>query len=274
MPGVVTTHPLRQPPFPLISKIARWLRHYRYDDIGRLLHLSNENNERYRFEWDALAQRDLDGSGHIYQYDPLGEVTGIRHIPASNAEPELDGKDTTESLAPLQHHFERDALGRLIRKRTDDGITDYAYDNADNLLVISFTDNQGDRQQLDYTYDALGQLLSETNSAGLLQHDYDELGNPQTLTLPDQCQLNHLYYGSGHLHQLNLNGRVISDFEGDALHDVVLRTRTSYSKGRLFSERSYTGRVIPKVFPPPSLRTNTSPPCINAIALTIASPSP
>jgi hypothetical protein len=28
-----------------------------------------------------------------------------------------------------------------------------------------------------------------------------------------------LYYGSGHLHQLNLNGRVICDFERDALHD-------------------------------------------------------
>uniref|UniRef100_UPI0030D9F9EA RHS repeat domain-containing protein n=1 Tax=Pseudomonas sp. RL_5y_Pfl2_73 TaxID=3088713 RepID=UPI0030D9F9EA len=44
------------------------------------------------------------------------------------------------------------------------------------------------------SYDALGQLLSETNSAGLLQYDYDELGNLQTLTLPDQRQLNHLYY--------------------------------------------------------------------------------
>ncbi|PRW89394.1 hypothetical protein C7A10_20980, partial [Pseudomonas fluorescens] len=114
---------------------------------------------------------------------------------------------------PPLYQFERDALVRLILKRTDDGITEYAYDTADNLLTINFTDIRGDQQGLNYIYDALGQLLSETNSAGLLRYDYDELGNLQTLTLPDQRQLNHLYYGSGHLHQINLGGRVISDFE-------------------------------------------------------------
>ncbi len=35
-----------------------------------------------------------------------------------------------------------------------------------------------------------------------------------------------------------------------------------------------TGRWIPNVFIPWSLRTNTSPPCINAMALTMASPNP
>lgn len=202
----------------------------------------------YRFEWDVLdrllAQQGLDGSGRIYQYNPLGDVTGIHHIPASLAEPGLDGKDSAERHTPLVHHFERDALGRLIRKRTDDGVTEDAYDNADNLLAISFTDNQGDQQRLDYTYDALGQLLSQTNSAGLLQYDYDELGNLQTLTLPDQRQLNHLYYGSGHLHQLNLNGRVIRDFERDQLHDEVLRTqgslltRTRYDRSGRLSQKA------------------------------------
>ncbi len=110
-------------------------------------------------------------------------------------------------------------------------------------MSITFTDNQGEQQQLDYTFDANGQLLSETNSAGMLQYRYDELGNLQTLTLPDQRQLNYLHYGSGHLHQINLNGRVISDFERDAVHDEVLRTqgslitRTRYDQsGRLGSK--------------------------------------
>ncbi|CRM52155.1 Cell wall-associated polypeptide CWBP200 [Pseudomonas sp. 58 R 3] len=231
-----------------------------YDAYGRLLHLSNENRERYRFEWDVLdrllAQQDLDGSGRIYQYDPLGDVTGIRHIPAPLAEPELDGKDSAEPNTLMEHRFERDALGRLIRKHTDDGVTEYSYDNADNLLAIRFTDNQGDQQRLDYTYDALGQLISETNSAGLLQYQYDELGNLQTLTLPDQRQLNHLYYGSGHLHQINLGGRVISDFERDALYDEVLRTqgalhtRTRYDRnGRLSQKALHYQQVAREVLP-------------------------
>jgi len=233
---------------------------FSYDAYGRLLHLSNENHEHYRFEWDALdrllAQQDLDGSGRIYQYDPLGDVTGICHVPAPLAEPDLDGKDTAEPHTPLEHHFERDALGRLVRKRTDDGVTEYAYDNADNLLAISFTDNQGDQQRLDYSYDALGQLLSETNSAGELTYRYDELGNLETLTLPDQRELNHLYYGSGHLHQLNLNGRVISDFERDALHEEVLRTqgalhtRTRYDRnGRLSQKALHYQQVAREVLP-------------------------
>ena len=231
-----------------------------YDAYGRLLHLSNENHERYRFEWDVLdrllAQQDLDGSGRIYQYNPLGDVTGIHHIPAPIAEPELDGKDSAELHTPVVHHFERDAVGRLIRKRTDDGVTEYAYDTADNLLAISFTDTQGDQQRLDYTYDAVGQLVSETNSAGLLQYDYDELGNLQSLTLPDQRQLNHLYYGSGHLHQINLGGRVISDFERDSLHEEVLRTqgalhtRTRYDRnGRLSQKALHYHQAAREVLP-------------------------
>ncbi|MFJ4056181.1 hypothetical protein ACIPZC_22380 [Pseudomonas sp. NPDC089743] len=38
-----------------------------------------------------------------------------------------------------------------MSKRTEDGTTDYRYDAADNLLPITFTDNKGEKQQLDYT---------------------------------------------------------------------------------------------------------------------------
>nr|WP_287169795.1 hypothetical protein [Pseudomonas sp.] len=40
-------------------------------------------------------------------------------------------------------------MGRLVSKRTEDGTTDYRYDAADNLLSITFTDNQSKKQQLD-----------------------------------------------------------------------------------------------------------------------------
>jgi RHS repeat-associated protein len=43
--------------------------------------------------------------------------------------------------------------------------------------------------------------------------------------LPTGQHLNHLYYGSGHLHQLNLDGQLISDIERDDLHREVLRTQ-------------------------------------------------
>ncbi|MCX2685080.1 RHS domain-containing protein [Pseudomonas sp. DCB_AW] len=233
---------------------------FSYDAYGRLLQLTNENNESYRFGWDKLdrlvAQQDLDGSGRLYEYSVLDEVTSITHVPSSYAQPPLSDNAPPTRTTSIRHDFERDAVGRLTRKHTEDGTTDYSYDAADNLLSIAFTDNQGAKQQLDYTYDTTGQLLSETNSAGLLQYRYDELGNLQTLTLPDQRTLNYLYYGSGHLHQINLNGHVISDFERDALHDEVLRTqgslvtRTRYDQsGRLGSKAIHYRDAPAEVLP-------------------------
>nr|WP_255432012.1 RHS repeat-associated core domain-containing protein [Pantoea sp. Ap-967] len=151
----------------------------------------------------------------------------------------------------IRHDFKRDAVGRLLTKQTEDGVTDYSYDAADNLLAITFTSNLGEKQQLEYTYDPAGQLLSETNNAGLLQYHYDELGNLETLVLPDQRELNYLYYGSGHLHQINLNGRIISDFQRDAVHDEVLRTqgslitRTRYDKSGRLSGKAIHYRDAP-----------------------------
>ncbi|WP_445677380.1 RHS repeat-associated core domain-containing protein [Pseudomonas putida] len=220
---------------------------FRYDAYGRLLQLTNENDESYRFGWDELdrlvAQKDLDGSGRLYAYNVLDEVIRLTHVPSPDEQPPLSDNAPPTRTTAIRHDFERDAIGRLVSKRTEDGTTDYRYDAADNLLSITFTDNKGEKQQLDYTYDANGQLLSETNSAGLLQYRYDELGNLQTLVLPDQRELNHLYYGSGHLHQINLNGRVISDFERDAVHDEVLRTQ-----GKLVTRTRYdtSGRLAGK----------------------------
>ncbi len=48
--------------------------------------------------------------------------------------------------------------------------------------------------------------------------------------MPTGQHLNHLYYGSGHLHQLNLDGLLISDMERDDLHREVYR-----SQGKLTS---------------------------------------
>jgi RHS repeat-associated protein len=67
-----------------------------------------------------------------------------------------------------------------------------------------------------------------------LRHRYDELGNRVATTLPDGRVLNTLVYGSGHVHQFNVDGQIISDVERDALHREVTR-----SQGLLRSTRQY-----------------------------------
>ena len=213
-----------------------------YDSYGRLQALINENGERYRFAWDAgdrlTEQQDLDGSAKRYGYDPLNNVIAVTAVPA----PHGNGLAVVPENppAPIVHALERDSVGRLIAKTTDDGRTDYAYDALDQLTAVTFTDLKGNTQALGFAYDALGQLLCEQSAAGDLNHHYDELGNLIQSQLPDGRWLNRLRYGSGHLHQINLDGQVISDFERDRLHREVLRTQGQLSTR---SEYDRSGRL-------------------------------
>ena len=213
-----------------------------YDRFGRLQALTNQNGETYRFTWDAsdrlIEQQDLDGSAKRYSYDPLDSVCVVTAVPA----PHGNGMAVVPStpLDPIVHYLERDAMGRLIGKVTADGRTDYSYDPLDRLIAVSTVDAQGNAQRLAFNYDALGQLLGEHSVAGSLQHHYDELGNLIQTRLPDGRWLNRLHYGSGHLHQINLDGRVISDFERDRLHREVLRTQGQLSTR---SEYDRNGRL-------------------------------
>ncbi|WP_201025276.1 RHS repeat-associated core domain-containing protein, partial [Pseudomonas syringae] len=113
----------------------------------------------------------------------------------------------------------------------DDARQDFTYDDSDRLLYIQRTPTDGGRklgvtaEKLEFSYDILGRLTQESSPQGALTYDYDLLSNLTTLTLPTGQHLNHLYYGSGHLHQLNLDGQLISDMERDDLHREIYRTQ-------------------------------------------------
>jgi RHS repeat-associated protein len=211
--------------------------HFRYDAYGRVQALTNENGEHYQFAWDAgdrlARQQDLDGSQRRYTYDTLGNPVRVEHIPAPGS----------DDPAPLVQVLERDAVGRLAAKVTDDGRSEYQYDEMDRLTEVTFTSVEGQQQRVAFAYDARGQLLTEQSASGALQHHYDELGNLAQTQLPDGRWLNRLHYGSGHLHQINLDGKVISDFERDRLHREVLRsqgqisTRSQYDRSSRLRSR-------------------------------------
>ncbi|WP_416421570.1 RHS repeat-associated core domain-containing protein [Pseudomonas sp. App30] len=226
---------------------------FSYDPYGRLQALTNENGESYRFTWDAgdrlIEQQDLDGSARRYGYDALNSVIAVQYRPAPT-----EWGDAT----PLLHWLQRDAIGQLRAKLTDDGRTTYRYDPVGQLTEVGFSGRDGSEQALSFGYDALGHLLQDTSSAGVLQHHYDELGNLIQTQLPDGRWLNRLHYGSGHLHQLNLDGRVISDFERDRLHREVLRTqgqlntRSDYDRAGRLRSRLRRPNSQPAVLPAPA----------------------
>ena len=72
----------------------------------------------------------------------------------------------------------------------------------------------------DAQYDMLYLPVTET-----VRYHYDFNGNRTATVLPDGRQINYLYYGSGHLHQISLDDKVITDIERDKLHREIYRTQ-------------------------------------------------
>ena len=163
--------------------------------------------------------------------------------------------DDLDSQTPLRiTEFKRDVLGRLIHTlaRDNDKVqeTVYQYDLDGNLVraanrhsITCFDYNENgqliaqhqwkvpskeenarnglpETDWRDAQYDMLYLPVTET-----VRYHYDFNGNRTATVLPDGRQINYLYYGSGHLHQISLDDEVITDIERDQLHREIFRTQ-------------------------------------------------
>ena len=178
---------------------------------------------------------------------------GGQPVPKKDAAPLSDDLDSQTPLRITE--FKRDILGRLIHALARDGSdrvqeTAYQYDLDGNLVraanrhSITCFDYNGNGQIIgqhqwkvptkeenarnglpdtdwrDAQYDMLYLPVTET-----VRYHYDFNGNRTATVLPDGRQINYLYYGSGHLHQISLDDEVISDIERDRLHREIYRTQ-------------------------------------------------
>ncbi|WP_258187569.1 RHS repeat-associated core domain-containing protein [Trinickia symbiotica] len=199
-----------------------------YDAAYRLATLTNENRETYCFKYsetDRLIEEiGLDGIRKTYEYDARGSGTRT-----------TDAAGTEHALITA---YIRDALGRVIAKEAGELLCTYGYSKAGQLSKAEQFARYGERTSLqsrvELNYGPRGEVLSERTATGRIEHRYDELGNRIATQLPDGRTINWLYYGSGHLHQVNLDGMVITDIERDDLHREVLRTQ-----GRVTSRFGY-----------------------------------
>ena len=177
---------------------------------------------------------------------------GGQPVPKKDAAPL---SDDLGSQTPLRiTEFKRDILGRLIHTlaRDNDQVqeTAYQYDLDGNLVraanrhsITCFDYNENgqliaqhqwkvpskeenarnglpETDWRDAQYDMLYLPVTET-----VRYHYDFNGNRTATVLPDGRQINYLYYGSGHLHQIGLDDEVITDIERDKLHREIFRTQ-------------------------------------------------
>jgi len=195
-----------------------------------------------------------DGKITAYGYDAAGQLVQQTEYGQSNNEGRLKDRPETWHI----HHFKRNILGQLIEKQSckvshkngqskDEGIsrTRFEYDP----ITGNLTKARNQHSSVELAYDELDRLIGETTvhngQSATVGYQYDPLGNRIRTILPDGRHIDYLYYGSGHLHQISLDGEVVSDIERDKLHREIQRTQGSISSlydydpmGRLKSQRT------------------------------------
>ena len=228
---------------------------FAYDVLDRLIAESGFDHKltgyRYNAGNELVEQREFGDDASLAA--KLMAQLGGQPIPKKDAAPL---SDDLEAQTPLRiTEFKRDILGRLIHTLAHDGgdrvqETVYGYDPDGNLVraanrhSITCFDYNGNGQLIaqhqwkvpnkeenarnglpdtdwrDARYDMLYLPFTET-----VRYHYDFNGNRTATVLPDGRQINYLYYGSGHLHQISLDDEVITDIERDKLHREIYRTQ-------------------------------------------------
>ena len=231
---------------------------YAYDKARRLTVLTNENGETYRLDYDPtdnlIQETGWDGKITAYGYDAAGQLVQQTEYGQSNHEGRLKERPETWHI----HRFKRNILGQLIEKQSrkvshkngqskDEGISRTRFDY--DPITGNLTKARNHHSSVEFTYDELDRLIGETTvhngQSATVGYQYDPLGNRIRTILPDGRHIDYLYYGSGHLHQISLDGEVVSDIERDKLHREIQRTQGSISSlydydpmGRLKSQRT------------------------------------
>ncbi len=227
---------------------------FAYDVLDRLIAESGFDHKltgyRYNAGNELVEQREFGDDASLAA--KLMAQLGGQPVPKKDATPLSDDLDSQTPLRITE--FKRDILGRLIHTlaRDNDKVqeTAYQYDLDGNLVraanrhSITCFDYNGNGQLIaqhqwkvpskeenarnglpetdwrDAQYDMLYLPVTET-----IRYHYDFNGNRTATVLPDGRQINYLYYGSGHLHQISLDDEVITDIERDKLHREIYRTQ-------------------------------------------------
>ena len=178
---------------------------YHYDQARRLVGLTNENGARYRFAYDVL-DRLIAESGFDHK------LTGYRYNAGNELVEQREYGDDASLAAKLMAQLGGQPVPKKDAAPLSDGL-----------------DSQTPLRITEFKRDVLGRLIHtlarENDKVQETVYQYDLDGNRTATVLPDGRQINYLYYGSGHLHQISLDDEVVSDIERDKLHREIYRTQ-------------------------------------------------
>ncbi|MQT49932.1 Rhs family protein [Pseudomonas helleri] len=191
---------------------------YRWDKLGQLLELRNENNSTATFAYDPagklLSETGFDRQTIHYQYENGSQ------------------QPTHRSDGDRVWRYDYDPLGRLsARHAAYQGgkqwqTETFAYDGNGNLLLAT-----NPTCKLQWFYDAAGNNTREHQHLHLYkpchvaiwQHEYDALNQRIATTRPDGHRVSWLTYGSGHLLAMKVDDIELLSYQRDDLHREIVR---------------------------------------------------
>jgi RHS repeat-associated protein len=168
-----------------------------YDAAGRITAIRYQDRNKktvagWAYRYDAAGnlaeQKDYLGQTTHFRYDPTGQVTEDRrpdqtirygYGPGGNrTRSEENGTVTTYRYDVADRLIQRgpekltyDKKGRLIARRSTDGITQYEYDASDRLVKVTTPDGE----TTSYGYTPSGERVWKKDREGLTHYIYDDL---------------------------------------------------------------------------------------------------
>ena len=220
---------------------------YSYNDQGLISSITNPMGHCTKYRWSQNGELEtlIDSLGHekYFTYDSWGQIIRQVFIPKG----EKQGV-TTE--------FEYNTTGKLTKVIAPNGeTTHYTYNENDQL--IKYSDPNG--RTTEYKYDGLSQVIERIDAEGqTLQYEYDTERNLTSLTNENGERYQFFYDGNERLiKEIGFDGRiqtyeynkaghlirhtdadeVITEFERDALGQMLTKTSRSVNNNTEKEER-------------------------------------
>ena len=181
---------------------------YQYDSERNLVGLVNAKGEAYRLAYDRDENliEEIGFDGRVQRY-----AWGLGGALASHSQPAGE--------AWLKTRFERDPLGRLLKKFSPDGaVSEFSYDALGQLQDARNADGRVILRQ-----DALGRLIEEGEAGHTVRHEYDALGRRCASVLPDGRCITTTWGANDRMAQVALDGQSLTRHRYDDLGQETAR---------------------------------------------------
>jgi RHS repeat-associated protein len=155
---------------------------FTYDGAGRILTVTAPDGGVTSYTYDhagnRLTRRDANDHVTTYAYDLAGRL-----VSESGPDPDGPGPQgpavTTHTYDPNGNRASTVDPNGNVTTTAGDGRTSYAYDAANQLVAIDYSDATPD---VTFSYDAVGNRLSMTDGSGTETMSYDALGRLAAVT--------------------------------------------------------------------------------------------